>query len=63
MCFPRSTTTNHNPIHKDHDWKLFNRFPEKEVKHNQLEFGTTIRNLRVKLDLLSQVYFSGKKIN
>ena len=30
-------------------------------KHNQLEFGTTIRNLREKLDLLSHVCFLLKK--
>lgn len=48
-----------DPIRKDHDWELFDRLsPRKRQKHNQLEFGTAIRNLSERLDLLSHVCFS-----
>ena len=47
-----------DPIRKDHDWDFLSSFPEKDAQHNQLEFGTAIRNLSETLDLLSHVCFS-----
>ena len=47
-----------DPIRKDHDWELFDRLSPRKRRNNQLEFGTAIRNLSERLDLLSHVCFS-----
>ncbi|KAF1854531.1 hypothetical protein Lal_00043424 [Lupinus albus] len=44
-----------DPIRKDHDWELFD-----QAKHNQLEFGTAIRNLSERLDYYLMFAFREK---